>query len=50
MQGQGHLKLIKYRDFVQGIYMYISYTHGGILMKLHIHHYEKQCNVHEPGL
>jgi hypothetical protein len=34
--------------FVQSI----SYTHGGILMKLHrnVHHYEKPCRSHEPGL
>jgi hypothetical protein len=30
----------------------ISYTLGGILMKLHtnVHHYEKPCRAHEPDL
>jgi hypothetical protein len=31
---------------------HISYTHEGILTKLHrnVHHYEKLCRTHEPGL
>jgi hypothetical protein len=31
---------------------HISYMRGGILMKLHrnVHHYEKLCCLHEPGL
>jgi hypothetical protein len=31
---------------------HISYTHGGILTKLHrnVNHYEKLCRAHEPGL
>jgi hypothetical protein len=31
---------------------HISYTYRGILMKLHrnVHHYERQCHAHKPGL